>query len=93
MARPGVMEKRQAMIIAGHKLTIIATGLYDIEWSLCVENVHGARTEWCDFFESADEAFAEGRRALAAEPVEAFLSTENLMYLPETDSIPESLKP
>lgn len=82
MKSTGVTEKHQSMVIAGHKLTIIATRICDDEWSLSVENVHRIRTNWCEFFESADDALAAGRRALETEPVEEFISTEGFKYLP-----------
>jgi hypothetical protein len=81
------------MVIAGHKLTIIASSECEDEWMLCIENVHHARVKWWGFFESAEDALAEGRRALEVEPIEAFVSTEDLMYLSEADTISPLLEP
>ena len=75
-------ERYQTLIIAGHKLEIIATRICDDEWSLCIRNAHGIRTEWTDFFESADDALAAGREALESEDVETFISREGFDYLP-----------
>lgn len=82
MKNAGAVEKCQAMVIAGNKLKIIATRICDGEWSLCIENMHRIRTGWCEFFESADDALAAGRRALETEPVEEFISREGFEYLP-----------
>lgn len=76
------IERCQTMIIAGNKLEIIATRIWDDEWSLCIRNIHGVRTEWTDFFESADDALEAGRQALESEDVETFISTEGFDYLP-----------
>jgi hypothetical protein len=75
-------EKYQAMVVAGNKLRIIANRIGDDEWSLCIENVHRIRTNWCEFFESADDALAAGRRALETDPIEEFISREGFEYLP-----------
>jgi hypothetical protein len=76
----GSTEKCQSMIIDGNKLEIIATNICDGEWSLCIRNIHGIRTEWCEFFESADDAFEAGRQALETEDIETFISTEGFEY-------------
>ena len=76
MANADTMEKYQSMVVAGHKLKLIATRICDDEWSLCIENIHRIRTNWCEFFGSADDALAAGRRALETEPVEEFISKE-----------------
>jgi hypothetical protein len=82
MASTDSIKKCQAMVIAGNKLKLIATRICEDEWSLCIENIHGIRTEWCEFFETADEALAVARRALETEPVEEFISREGFEYLP-----------
>jgi len=76
------MEKRQSMVIGGNTLEIIATRICDDEWSLCIENIHGIRTEWCEFFKTADAALKAGRRALETDGVEEFISNEGFEYLP-----------
>ena len=67
-------EKRQAVVIRGHSLEIIAVKICDDEWSLGIENRQGIRTQWCEFFESADDALRAGRRALETEPIDEFIS-------------------
>lgn len=74
------MEQRQTMVIAGNKLEIIATRLWEDEWSLCISNSQGVRTEWTDFFETADEALEAGRQALETEDIENFISNEGFDY-------------
>lgn len=76
------MEKRQSMVINGNKLEIIASEICDGEWSLCIENVHGIRSEWFEFFDSSASALEAGRKAVETEGVEEFISKEGFEYLP-----------
>lgn len=73
-------ERRQTMVVAGHKLEIIATRIWEGEWSLCISTIHGIRTEWTEFFESADAALEAGRHALETEDVETFISMDGFDY-------------
>ena len=76
------MEELQTMIVDGNKLEIIAEKISDGEWSLCIENVHGIRNNWCEFFKSPNIALAVGRKTIEAEGVEEFISKEGFDYLP-----------
>lgn len=70
------------MVIGGHKLEIVSMKICDGEWSLHVENVHGIRSHWFEYFESADIALEAGRRAVETEGVEEFISKDGFEYLP-----------
>lgn len=75
------VQVRESMTIDGNELEIITEKVCDGEWALAVENVHGVRTGWCEFFRSAEAALEAGRRAVETEGVEAFISIEGFEYL------------
>ena len=75
------LQKRLSMVAGGHKLEIITEEICDGEWLLCVENCHGVRSVWFEYFANPDAALAEGRRTIMEEGVEAFVSVEGFEYL------------
>lgn len=69
------------MNVEGHILDIITEEVSEGEWSLCVVNCHGIRSEWFEFFSSAEAALKEGQRAILEEGVDPFISIEGFEYL------------
>ena len=74
-------EQRLTMVMDGNRLEVITRKITEGEWSLCVENSHGVRSEWCEFFETPDAALEAGRKAIETEGIEEFISIEGFEYL------------
>jgi len=72
-----------SVMVDGNKLDIITEEICEGEWSLAIENIHGVRSNWCDFFESAEAALEAGRRAIETEGIEEFIATDGFEYLTE----------
>lgn len=74
-------EQRLTMVMDGNRFEIITHKVCEGEWSLCVENSHGVRSEWFEFFETPDAALEAGRKAVETEGIDEFVSMEGFEYL------------
>lgn len=63
------------------RLVIVATYLGPGEWSVRVENERGIRTEWHEFFSSAQAAIQAAQKAIDEEGVAEFVDIEGFDYL------------
>ncbi len=75
------IEWRETYSANGTELNIVAVEEGKNEWSLYIENEHGIKTHWDDFFMSADAALVAGRSAIQREGVDAFAGLKDFEYL------------
>lgn len=64
----------------GVVLEIVATEVGGA-WELAIENSHGGRSVWSDFFDDFEQALAEGHATLAREGVQEFTRVPDLEAL------------
>ena len=76
----GTNEARKVVTVDDVTLLIVATCLAPMEWSVRVENERGIRTEWHDFFVSAEAAIQTAQKAINEEGVDDFIDIEGFEY-------------
>ena len=64
--------RRDKLTTDGVTLDVVAEDIGGA-WSLSIENEHGVRTNWDEFFDSPEEALQAGRRAIELEGVGEFV--------------------
>lgn len=72
----GTNDARKVVTVVDTRLLIVATCLAPMEWSVRVENERGIRTEWYEFFGSAEAAIQTAQKAIDQEGVAEFIDIE-----------------
>lgn len=74
------VKRSQTVVCNGTTLTVGTRHLSGGEWELFIENSHGVRSIWTEYFHSAKSAMRGGFRAIENEGVETFSSMEGFEY-------------
>ena len=77
----GSNDVRKVVTVDDVRLLIVATCLAPMEWSVRVENERGIRSEWHEFFGSAETAIQIAQKVIDEEGVAEFVDIEGFEYL------------
>ncbi len=75
------LERCHTVTIDDVTLKVIAQLVEDNEWELCIENAHGIKSIWTEWFNSGDDAIRAGIEAIEKEGGREFASADGFEYL------------